>query len=149
MSQTNKNITAEIIDDDIHLGRFSRSNEREIVRFDWKFYNSLILSSEFCAFAGEKQNEGDEAEELFANLKKDLRFDTERHPPHPTKIPYEQQIDIHQVIKRLGIDKRLKTLMTQEMKNKCQKACVVKLLKTNEKEAMFPFADMVVFQDMN
>lgn len=67
LSQTNKNITAEIIDDDIHLGRFSRSNEREIVRFDWKFYNSLILSSEFCAFAGEKQNEGDEAEELFAN----------------------------------------------------------------------------------
>jgi hypothetical protein len=26
---------------------------------------------------------------------------------------------------------------------------VVKLLNTNEKEAMFPFADMVVFQDMN
>jgi hypothetical protein len=36
----------------------------------------------------------------------------------------------------------------QEMKNKCQKA-VVKLLNTNEKEAMFPFADMVVFQDMS
>lgn len=51
-----------------------------IVRFDWKFYNSLILSSEFCAFAGEKQNEGNEAEELFAKKKISGLTQNDTHP---------------------------------------------------------------------